>query len=170
MRSVRRLPCLAFALIGFAPSLIGGSFSLTSLPFIANALNNSGEIVGISGPGGETTSAAVYIQGSITYFRAPGSTDTQALSVNNGGQITGWYTATGGPFSYIYTSGQFTTIAVPGALAQAINDSGEVAGWVGSSQGPAGFLFDGVSYSLFRVPGAQRTYATGLDNAGDIVG
>ena len=65
----------------------------------------------------------------------------------------------------------FSTLDVPGSSyassgATGINASGQIVGWY---NGGHGFLFDHGSYTTLDVPGLTRTYANGINDAGQIV-
>jgi uncharacterized membrane protein len=68
----------------------------------------------------------------------------------------------------------FTTVTLPGVavvpqLAD-INNRGDIVGHYDDPSGEHGFLLRGGQLTTLDVPGAQGTVATGVDDAGDIVG
>ncbi len=69
----------------------------------------------------------------------PGSTFTQALGINNVGQVTGFYNdAAGASHGFIWNAGNWSTVDVPGATGTTvtgINDAGHIVGFdaVGST-------------------------------------
>jgi uncharacterized membrane protein len=73
------------------------------------------------------------IGGSITSFQFPGSENTQALGVNDLGEIVGDYVNESGEmFGFLDNGGVFTTINPPGATfstANGINDLGHIVGF-----------------------------------------
>jgi hypothetical protein len=78
----------------------------------------------------------VYSHGTYTPIEFPGAINTAPVSINDKGQITGYY-AIGGPngitadYSFVYSNGQYTTIDPPGStspIAYSINNSGQVVG------------------------------------------
>jgi uncharacterized membrane protein len=115
--------------------------------------------------------------GSLTQIDVPGATFTQALGINDAGQIVGAFDKSS--FSplpthgFLDTGGNFTQIDVPGAnLTQAngINDAGQIVGNFDDNKGGHGFLNTGGSFTQIDVPGARLTRAYGINDAGQIVG
>lgn len=80
------------------------------------------------------------------------------------------------PFScnFLYSSGTFTTIEVPGAsqtYVTSINDSGSYAGGFSLASGiEEGFVYSSGTYSTISVPGASSTIVEGINNDGQLVG
>jgi len=74
----------------------------------------------------------LYSGGSFTQIDPPGATATQALGINNTGQIVGFSNAGGGAHGFLYSGASFTPIDMPGALvteAHGITDSGQIVGF-----------------------------------------
>ncbi len=71
--------------------------------------------------------------GSFTTIDVPGASDTEALGINNAGQVVGsGYYGDAGDHGFLESAGSFTTIDVPGASdteAYGINDAGQVVGY-----------------------------------------
>ena len=88
------------------------SISVTGAATWASGINNSGLIVGYYQPGpvAGPFSGFLLSQGTYTTVRVPGSTSTQALGINQGGQIVGNYDGTRLPFS----AGNYTTLDCAG--------------------------------------------------------
>jgi hypothetical protein len=113
------------------------------------SINKFGAIVGhyqtsSSGP----EQGFVYSHGTYTPIEFPGAVNTDPISINDKGQITGWY-AIGGPngitadYSFVYSNGQYTTIDPPGGVgttAFSINNSGQVVGYYADNTTDHGFL------------------------------
>jgi probable HAF family extracellular repeat protein len=151
------------------PAAQSSPFTFTSLPFIANGINNAGQIVGI-GVSGESTYGLLYQGGVLTPLFVPGAMDTIAAGINNGGDIAGSYSdRTLALYGFVYAHGTFTTLPLAYS-ARAINDSGQVAGYALSPSGAVGFFYNGAAYVTIAVPGARSTEALGIDNAGDVIG
>ncbi len=114
---------------------------------------------------------------AYTTIDIPDSNTTSAnygAAINDSGQIAGFYPDGG----FLLTAGNFTTLIEPGSpkpypWPDAINNSGQVAGnsccinGVGSN---GGFLLSGGDYTTLNVPGSLWDSATGINNAGEIVG
>jgi len=100
----------------------------------ATGVNDAGTVVGFydyTGTG--LFSAFEDIAGVVTSFQAFGSTSTQALGINNLGDIVGDYVDAGGVMhGFLDANGMFTTIDAPGATsttANGINDQNQVVGF-----------------------------------------
>jgi uncharacterized membrane protein len=146
-------------------------------------INDSGQIIGVyrcsSGSG-----AFLFSSGTLTAIAAPGATHTYVRGINNSGQIVGWYTypvngvPEGGEQGFLYSGGIFTPINPPSGVAFndvvlpfGINDMGDIVGYYNATTGGwAGFLYKGGIFTSFRAPGETNTFATGVNNIGQIVG
>lgn len=115
---------------------------------------------------------------TFTTIDHPGATCTQALGINNSGQIVGAYWNCGSlpVHGFLLDQGTFTTIDVPGATVtqpDGINDSSEITGFCegdGCALGGS-FLRDKTgNFSMFRFPSSCSTIALGLNNSVQIVG
>ena len=88
-----------------------------------------------------SASAAPY---TFTTLDVPGGSTTQAIGINNAGQVVGDFEDSSGVIhGFINTGGTFTTLDVPGAsdtFAFGINDAGQVVGNFGTSSGQHGFV------------------------------
>ena len=141
----------------------------------ASAVNNSGQIVGISGksPG---DAGFLYSNGAMTDLGVlPGMTYTYAQGINDFGQICGFsYPAIGEPHAFLYDAGQMQdlgTLGGPDSSAFGINSSGEV---VGNSRDMSGrrhaFRYaDGVMADLGALT-AGNSYALAINNSGQVTG
>jgi probable HAF family extracellular repeat protein len=82
-----------------------------------------------------------YSHGTYTPIEFPGAVSTDAISINDKGQITGYYqtSSTINPeHAFVYSNGQYTSIDPPGStntVGLSINNSGQVAGYYISSDG-----------------------------------
>jgi uncharacterized membrane protein len=111
---------------------------------------------------------------SFTALNVSGTTFTDALGINNTGQIVGYYGDNDQDFSgFLLSGGNYTTLQVPGAsLSQAsgINDAGQIVGDYQAGGTTQGFLLSGGNYTTLDVPGADTTQAFGINDVGQIVG
>jgi hypothetical protein len=94
---------------------------------------------------------------SYTTFDPPGSTFPDPISINNSGQIAGYYQDSSGHFDgFLDSHGAYTTINPPGSIdtfVQSINSSGQITGYsacclfffVSSRTRKAEFVFAAVS-------------------------
>lgn len=117
---------------------------------------------------------------SYTYatFAVPGASYTQAIGINDQGQISGWYTGSTGAYGFVYSNGSYTSIDGPHApgdvnnRVSGINNLGQVVGFVinDPAGNPTGFLDTGGAFTTINFPGTSYTTATGINDSGEIVG
>ena len=80
------------------------------------------------------------------------------------------------PVGFLYDTGTYTLIDVPGSAftyAYGINDGGQVVGVYndGSSGGASnGYIYSGGSYTTLQVPGSTATYSYNINASGEVVG
>jgi probable HAF family extracellular repeat protein len=136
----------------------------------AIAINNAGEIVGTttSPTDPSVTLPFIYRNGRMTAI-----TDRQgeAVAINDAGQVTGYVIAPDNILAraFRYRNGVFTDIGTlpfreHSAMGYAINSTGTI---VGGSGGHAFIYRHGI---MWPVPGLGANYATGVNDAGDVVG
>jgi probable HAF family extracellular repeat protein len=146
-------------------------------------LNNTGVQVGFwSGRTGRI--AGWYLSGgqfhSVAFPAAGGASSpvNELLGVNDHDVAVGFYTDTKGldhGYTYDIATKRFAVVTVPGAgsvVAAAINNAGSVAGFFTDPAGRAeGFvLTPGGQLSVLGFPHATATRATGINDAGEVVG
>ncbi len=126
--------------------LSGNQLSVFNVPgssfTSAWGINNSGDIVGITGVI-HLNDGFLLHGNTYTLIDVPGATDTDALGINNKGQIVGVYTTGTGGDGFVLTGNTFTTLHVPGSsltVANGINDEGQIVGTYLDGQGEHGFL------------------------------
>lgn len=138
----------------------------------AHGLNDDGVVVGT-----ERNHGAVRTRGTWSTFDAPNCSGfTVGRGINNGAEIVGSCDASGGSALFGFwrsaDGSEFMAVEVPGAAAttpRAINGQSTIVGEYTLAGQTHGFYFDG-SYVTIDFPGALRTYLTGIDNSGNIVG
>ncbi len=119
-------------------------------------------------------SGFLYTGGTFTRLAVPGASSTSPQSINDSGQIVGYYVS-GRSRGFLYSGGTFTQIDVPGApdtYAYGINNLGQMVGSVSAVGGEQGFLYTGGSFTQIDVPFAASfgTSPQGINEAGQIVG
>jgi probable HAF family extracellular repeat protein len=165
----------AFLYTGSGPLIKLGSFGGDYSVSCAQAVNNQGMVVGYSdtSPGGGPEHAFVYTQiGGMKDLGTLGGTVSEALDINNSGQIVGFArTADGVPHGFIY-SGNGPMIDLGVNKAVLINDAGLVV----AVNGPAFYLHTYVSsggtgtWTDIGSLGGTETAPYGMNNLGEIVG
>lgn len=139
----------------------------------AYAISNSGYIAGHV-TRGMTTRAFVFSHGSVTEIEPlPGNTDTSSYGVNNRGQVVGPSSGDDVTRPYIYSDGVTSGVGPPGqeGIATGINDAGHVVGVSYLGTGALAFVYrNGTMHYLGTLPGGQTSYATAINNRGQITG
>lgn len=152
---------------------LGGSFAF------AQAINNSGQIVGtsITDASGEipTFHAFLYSNGTMQDIDTLGGVDSSAFAINSSGQVVGrMFTANGESRAFLYDSTGMHDLGTLGGLNSAaydINDSGHVVGVADTSSGEQhAFLYDGTTMHDLGTPGGFYSEAIDINNAGQVVG
>lgn len=194
-RTLLALICLLF----FEPLSKGEtkfSYILLNLPGTtfnqASGINSSGEIVG-SYEDSDFFSHGFLLKNGTTCDRSsancitidvPGSFGTILTGINDSEEIVGFYEAFGtpSPRAFIYSHGTFTGIDCPGALdtvATGINNAGDVVGHCSFEVAPftlgvLGFIRRQNNLIMINtcqaLPFQPRTFVTGINNNGQIVG
>lgn len=102
----------------------------------------------------------------------PGYTESEAVAVNNAGQVAGRLTDSNGKYhAFIYSGGTMTVIGLPSGFVEStvlgINNSGQIAGNMGDGQGGwAAFLYSNGTVSNY----GYGTSAAAINDAGQVVG
>ncbi len=126
-------------------------------------------------------------RGRFTVFDVPGARGTEAVKINNRGQVASSYSdntpivndPAAKVHGYLWERGRMVTIDVPGAVNTVpfgINGRGQIAGTTATNrmlEGAHGFLLaKGVkgAFTPVDVPGAPRTQVGDIDDLGRIVG
>jgi probable HAF family extracellular repeat protein len=149
----------------------GGSFNTNFPSGQLNGINDAGQIVGTFGP------SFIYSGGTYTTVAFPGAVATDAVGINNSGQIVGAYNVGGGAIGFEYSNGIYTSLMVPGALvtyATGINNLGQIVGYdyIGgfANDDIHGFLYSNGTYTTVDFPSGVYNIAEGINDSGQIVG
>ena len=138
----------------------------------ATAINDAGQIVGISGTCSDPTHAFLWADGVMTDLGSlPGTVRTYPSDINNAGQIVGTgRDASWNPYAFLWEDGVMT--ALGNFSAASINDVGQIVGWVWTSSGSHPALWENNTLTDLGTPDPTRVYgeANDINNAGQIVG
>src|SRR2546427_468017 len=160
---------------------------------LGRAVNSSGAIVGIFGSNGQH--GFLMNASNLTNFTTIDFPDafffTRLTSINDAGDIVGWYLdASDGGHGFVLSGGRFTSLDVPGAPhteAWGINNVGQIVGYdlrgsIRSLTEPGfpapvaeahGFLLSGgplIPVNISGVGGGVNTSVMGINSTGVIVG
>jgi hypothetical protein len=151
-------------------------------------INSSNVIAGYSGSGAKGHPNKGYVlnppYGQPNYVNEnfPGSAQTQVTGINNHGDTSGfWVTKNGTNHGFVEWNGVFASYDYPatpskkGSVNQllGINSEGVAVGFFNGSQGDShAYQVNQATnvYTRIRIPGAKSSVATGINNAGDVVG
>jgi probable HAF family extracellular repeat protein len=100
---------------------------------------------------------------------------TVATGVNNAGDVVGIFGSSTSNGGFVLSSGVYTAITFPGAFAfpDGINNRGQIVGALfhNLSSLDSGFLLQDGVFTTFAFPGSSSgSFATGINDAGEIVG
>ena len=165
----------------------GSNYTLFDVPFVnavgteAHGINDAGVIVG-EYIDAATTSAHSFVRaaaGGITEFKNPTASETVARGISNGGIIFGDFVVQSGNnqgvHGFYYVNGVFQQVDRPyanGTIVFGGNDSGALVGMSFDDYGN-GHAFQRDSFGLYTeldITGADYAQATGINDAGQVVG
>jgi RHS repeat-associated protein len=116
-------------------------------------------------------------QYSFTTIDYPAAVSTQITGMNNNGDVTGWYTDTGGSsHCFILSNGIFSSFDVAGSCLApfGINDSRQVSGTYTDAAGLYhGFIFSNGALTTLTYPPQSPTAGTNafyINDAGEVAG
>lgn len=157
---------------GFSWTVGGGMVALSTLGGLissAKAINNTGDIVGLSAVSGTSPGHAVVWRGGVITDLQPVSfaaNQGSAFAINSPGEVVGnFYGAQA--FRWTATAGIAALAGV--GLPFGINDAGCIAGWTGGGLFQAHRLCAGVLVDLGTCDGLESR-AWAINNAGQVVG
>ena len=152
-------------------TLPGGT---SSYPF---AINNLGQIAGVSYTSIDVASAFLYSGGTMQNLNdLLGGENSVATGIDDKGQVVG-YSDASGVYAFLYSNGTITDLGtLPGgsqSIARAINNLGQVVGVTENSSGfQHAFLYSGSGpmQDLGTLPGGTLSVAYDINDSGQIVG
>jgi probable HAF family extracellular repeat protein len=185
---------LAADLTGSVTGTRGDSFvysngQTTAIPSYASVLNDQGQVAGYTGNGAAATPSnpfdpRAYLYNvaakTVQYLTATGTLPTEPLAINSAGQVAGilYPAVSSTPYvthPFLYSDGKFVDLGTLGgksAGALAINSQGDVVGGADTpnSQGHAFLYSKGTMKDLGTLPGGWSSFATSINNLGQVVG
>ncbi len=165
----------SYVITDLTPSLPSGGYSS------ATAINNSGQVAGVSGTSTDFTSATLWqANGSMTNLGTlPGGSTSNANAINNNGQVVG-QSATGGDASLAFSSngstmtGLPTTAGTTGSTASGVNNAGQIVGSININSVNLAAIWSNSTSSPVVLTDANNQSVTGsvngINNNGLLVG
>ena len=148
------------------------------------SINKQGQIAGFCFASGRNHGFFRNKKGTYTLLDFPRANLTEAVGINDDGQVVGDYRDSAGRFhGFFWDAGLFLTFDVPfpeAALTgpSGINNVGQIVGFYVDNNVSQmfpnghfhGFLYDNGVFSSFDVPGASATLPMDINDHGQIVG
>ena len=153
-----------------------GGFSAGAIAFYG--INSAGAAAGwcTSTKTGQYT-AFVYSAGKFTAINFPKSLGTQAMGINDKGDVVGFYLDSSGvQHAYVKKGAKYTSFDISGGTtteAWGINNSGQIAVFaIASTGGYESFVYNGKTFKKVSDPkaGTTGTIARIVNNKGDVAG
>jgi hypothetical protein len=165
---MKRLACCLLFCCFAAPA--GTIYTFTALQFIPTAINNEGQIVGMSLPSPGTSKPQVlfYGGGVAGQLLVAGATSMTVTGINDGGTVIGDATVNGVIHPYVATNGDAVDMfdQLGSSILTGINTQGQI---VGDTNNGASFLYSqGLMTNLGKPNGG--TEVTGINDKDMIVG
>ncbi|HVW09159.1 MAG TPA: PEP-CTERM sorting domain-containing protein [Bryobacteraceae bacterium] len=137
-----------------------------------SALNDSGQVAGTTSTG----MAGTWSNGVVVSVAIPGASSSEALGINNSGDIAGEFCPSGGGVcpAFLYSNSLLTNLGTLGgidAVATGINEYGQAAGYLLTSAGPShAFLYENGNMTDIGTLGGSSSIAYGINNSGEVTG
>jgi uncharacterized protein (TIGR03437 family) len=136
---------------------------------LVTGINNAGQIVGNYTDASKVVHGFIRAADAVTYTTIDVPAQATADGINNLGQVVGTYKDATGQHGYIRSAdGRTFTTLEPGLAPKAINDKGDIVGQIVPSDFVAQSFLRTADGHVTMLPG--WTYASGINNAGDVVG
>jgi hypothetical protein len=153
-----------------------GGFSSGAIAFYG--INSAGAAAGwCTNSTTGVNQAFVYSGGKFSAVSFPKASSTQAIGINDGGDVVGLYVdSTGLQHGYVKKGKKYTSIDVTGDTsteAWGINNKGQIAVFaINSAGGYEGFVYNGKTFKKISDPnaGSSGTIVRDVNNKGDVTG
>jgi probable HAF family extracellular repeat protein len=154
-------------------------------PGTASGINNLGQIVGSGSIGGGFPSAMIWSKNAppivLDDLEGGGGSGSNGLGINDAGQVVGWSTTPGNPFTNVptiwngVTPTQLPSLGTLEGQASAINNNGQATGYsnIGtlSDASIRAMLWQGNSVTdLGTLNGSNNSIGRSINDAGQVVG
>jgi probable HAF family extracellular repeat protein len=144
----------------------------------ATAINDAGQIVGISSADGapSSTQAFLWDKGELIVLPTLGGSASEAFGINGYGEVVGssYSTSDSAVHAFRYSDATLTDLGTLGgtnSAALGINDSGQIVGFSETGDGLRhAFLYSGARMVDLLTLGGTESRANGINRSGAIVG
>ena len=140
----------------------------------ADDINNRGDVVGAFVESGRTFGYIASSGGGFLRLEALGWEVTYASGVNDRQQVVGHAINSDWSSAFLFETGSYTMLDVPGAIsvgANDINNKGQIVGGFFDGEGRLnGYLYDRGVVTPLLFPGSEHTTLVAINDRGQIIG